>query len=84
MLRLCREALGTAREETLYVGDMALDVESARQAGVPVVLVPGGSSSLDLLRGTGERVLSGLLDLLLLLPSPAPAATGLTRDAEPA
>lgn len=85
MLALCRQALQTAPEATLYVGDMVLDVETARLAGVPVVLVPGGSSSLLELRATGERVLAGLPDLLHLLPvrPPAPsparsAATGLT------
>jgi phosphoglycolate phosphatase len=78
MLRMCREAMGLDRAETLYVGDMALDVESARQAGVPVVLVPGGSSSLDVLRATGVPVLADLTDLLSLLPPRAPAATGLT------
>jgi len=82
MLRLCREALGTEQHETLYVGDMVLDVETARRAGVPVVLVPGGSSSPQALLQSGERVLSGLPDLLSLLPSRAPTATGLTRDAE--
>ena len=59
---------------------MVLDVETARQAGVQVVLVPGGSSSATELRATGERVLAGLPDLLSLLPPRAPAATGLTRD----
>src|SRR4029079_4427401 len=78
MLRMCREAMGLDRTETLYVGDMAPDVESARQAGVPVVLVPGGSSSLDALRATGVPVLADLTDLLSLLPPRAPAATGLT------
>jgi phosphoglycolate phosphatase len=82
MLRMCRDALGTDREETLYVGDMVLDVETARRAGVPVVLVPGGSSSNDALQGSGARILAGLPDLLSLLPPRAPAATGLTRDAD--
>ena len=82
MLRMCREALGTAREETLYVGDMALDAESARQAGLPVVLVPGGSTPLEALRATGAPVLADLRDLLSLLAPRAPAATGLTRPTD--
>jgi 2-phosphoglycolate phosphatase len=85
MLALCRRALGTGPDETLYVGDMVLDVETARRAGVPVALVPGGSSSLPALRETGEPVLGSLRELLDLLPprQPAPspgrsAAAGLT------
>jgi len=51
----------------LYVGDMVLDVESGARAGVPVVLVQGGSSAPEQLRATGQptlRSLSGLPDLL--------------------
>ncbi|HEX5044207.1 MAG TPA: HAD-IA family hydrolase [Candidatus Polarisedimenticolaceae bacterium] len=82
MLRLCREALGVERHETLYVGDMVLDVETAREAGVPVVLVPGGSSSPEALRETGQPVLADLRELLSLLPPRPPTATGLTHDIE--
>jgi phosphoglycolate phosphatase len=91
MLALCRRALEVGPDETLYVGDMVLDVETARRAGVPVVLVPGGSSSLAELSATGERVLGTLIDLLHLLGpwAPAPsggrsAATGLTGGGGPA
>jgi len=82
MLRLCCEALGVSRREALYVGDMVLDVDTARRAGIPVVLVPGGSSSLEALRGTGEPVLADLRELFSLLPPRAPAATGLTHDGD--
>jgi phosphoglycolate phosphatase len=82
MLRLCRKALSVEADETLYVGDMVLDVETARRAGVAVVLVPGGSSSPAELRATGERLLAGLPDLLSLLPQRASTATGLTGDGD--
>jgi phosphoglycolate phosphatase-like HAD superfamily hydrolase len=54
-------------EDTVYVGDMVLDVESAARAGIPVLLVPGGSSSAAELRATGQRVLERLTDLPGLL-----------------
>jgi phosphoglycolate phosphatase-like HAD superfamily hydrolase len=57
--------------EAVYVGDMVLDVESGRRAGVPVVLVPGGSSDNEALRATGQPVLGSLRDLLTLLPGRA-------------
>ncbi len=82
MLRLCLEALGVARPEALYVGDMVLDVDTARRAGIPVVLVPGGSSSLEALRSTGEPVLADLREILSLLPPRAPTATGLTHEGD--
>ena len=37
-------ALGVAPQQSLYVGDSETDVQTARNAGVPVVLVPFGYS----------------------------------------
>lgn len=69
MLRLALEQLDTPPRQAVYVGDMTLDVESAGRAGLPVVLVPGGSSSLHELTGTGEQVLPSLAHLIDLLPA---------------
>ena len=68
MIGLCLEAMDVGPHEALYVGDMVLDAESGRRAGVPVVLVPGGSSDEQALRETGRTVLSGLGELLTWLP----------------
>jgi phosphoglycolate phosphatase len=71
MIRLCLASMGTPPREAAYVGDMVLDVESADRAGVPVILVPGGSSSAEELRSTGRTVLGsfrGLLDLFRPVP----------------
>jgi phosphoglycolate phosphatase len=70
MLRNCMEAMGSDVQETVYVGDMVLDVESAARAGLPVILVCGGSSSVEELRSTGQRVLESLTDLPGLLSRP--------------
>jgi HAD superfamily hydrolase (TIGR01549 family) len=64
MIRACLRLLGVEAAEAVYAGDMPLDVESAARAGVAVVLVPGGSSDPAELRGTGQRVLTGLSELL--------------------
>src|SRR5262245_29194401 len=45
MIEMALAALGVRREEALYVGDMEVDVQTARAAGLPVVLVPTGSCS---------------------------------------
>jgi phosphoglycolate phosphatase len=71
MIGLCLEAMEVGPEEAVYVGDMVLDAESARRAGIPVVLVLGGSSDEEALRATGHPVLGGLRDLLALLPERA-------------
>lgn len=71
MLRACLAAMGTSAAQTIYVGDMTLDAETAARAGVPVILVAGGSSPLHDLRGTGHRVLDTLYDLLDVLPPSA-------------
>ena len=45
LLKIMRE-LKIDSQETLYVGDMVIDVETGRNAGVRVVAVLGGSSTL--------------------------------------
>ena len=51
-------ALGASPAESLYVGDMGVDVESARRAGLRVWLVPTGSCSREeLLRSGGDGLL---------------------------
>jgi len=42
--------LSADRKETLYVGDMVIDVETARNAGVPVALIATGGNSSEELR----------------------------------
>jgi phosphoglycolate phosphatase len=74
MLGVCRRHLRAAALQTLYVGDMVLDVETARRAEVPVVLVRGGSSLDAELAGTGETVIDSLADLPPLLGPASRAA----------
>jgi len=71
MVRRCLRAMGVDEAEALYVGDMVLDVETAGRAGLPVVLVHGGSSPEDELRSTGKPVLNSLAGLLELLQGAA-------------
>jgi phosphoglycolate phosphatase len=59
--------MGSAPDTTVYVGDMVLDVETAARAGVPVVLVCGGSSDSKQLRATGQQVLERFDELAALL-----------------
>ena len=46
-------------------------LRKALEARLPVILVPGGSSTFEELRDTGELVLGRLEDLLQLLPGAA-------------
>ena len=71
MVRNCLDAMGLDERSAAYVGDMVLDVETAARAGLPVILVPGGSSSEAELRATGECVLTSLAQLPELLPESA-------------
>lgn len=68
MIRRCLRAMGVTRDESIYVGDMVLDVESGQAADVGVVLVAGGSSSVDSLTDTGRPVLDSIRQLPELLP----------------
>jgi 2-phosphoglycolate phosphatase len=64
------ERLGVAAEEALYVGDMTVDIGTARAAGVIVWIVPTGSDSrADIDAARPDRVLEGLASI--------PAALGI-------
>jgi 2-phosphoglycolate phosphatase len=74
MVRKAMERMQVTEAETLYVGDMEVDIETARAAGVPVIVVPTGSRSESDLRKAGpDRVISSFRDLLTLLPGPSRA-----------
>ena len=47
MVLAALEAMGSPPAETLYVGDMTVDVETARAAGLAVAVVPEGSSTRE-------------------------------------
>jgi 2-phosphoglycolate phosphatase len=50
MLQGLMKELNTDKRETLYVGDMTVDVETAKNAGIPVALIATGGNSSDELR----------------------------------
>ena len=65
--------LGRRIETSVYIGDMLLDVETARAAGLPVYLVASGGNSRQELAASGAaRVFERFEDLLDALP-PLPA-----------
>jgi phosphoglycolate phosphatase len=65
--------LGSAPAETLYVGDMPLDVDSAARAGMPHLLVPTGAAGADeLARVPGARIARDLLDVAARVEVAAP------------
>jgi phosphoglycolate phosphatase len=64
MLLAALHRLGVSPREALYVGDMDVDVETARAAGIPVWVVPTGSVDRATLEAARpDRLLHGLADL---------------------
>lgn len=57
------QALGVAPENTLYIGDSETDVATARNAGVPVVLVPFGYSREPAEDLGGDRLIDHFSEL---------------------
>ena len=57
MLTAAVAALALPREDVVYIGDMVFDVESADRADLEVILLMGGSSTVEALRATGRTVL---------------------------
>lgn len=73
MLREGCARLGTTPAETLYVGDMPLDAESAARAGMPLLLVPTGAvPAAELGRVPGARLARDLLDVAARVEVAAP------------
>ncbi len=67
MLLEAARRLGVTPAESLYVGDMAVDVEAGQAAGMVVVLVPGGAGDpAEAIAAGPDRVLDTFADLLLL------------------
>jgi phosphoglycolate phosphatase len=61
--------LGVSAAEAVYVGDMDVDVQTGKAAGVPVWLVPGGAVGEAAALAAGpDRVLTGFAQLLDLVP----------------
>ncbi len=68
ILRAIMARFGVSKEETLYVGDMVIDVETGRRAGVDVATVTSGSSSSSELKtARPEYVMKDLKGLRRLL-----------------
>lgn len=67
-------AMGVPASETLFVGDMTVDVATARAAGLPVAVVPLGSSTREELEAERPDWLFGALAEVLGLFSAAPGA----------
>jgi len=57
------ERLGVTPDDTLYVGDSATDVETARNAGVPVMLVDYGYTVREASQLGGDAVISSIAEL---------------------
>jgi phosphoglycolate phosphatase len=76
MLRAALARLGVAAAEALYVGDMVVDVRTARAAGVRVWVVPTGSDErAALVAAQPDRLLAGLAELPAALAG-GPASAG--------
>ncbi len=70
MLLAALKRLGVPGDEALYIGDMTVDVETARAAGIAVWVVPTGSDDINtLVRSGPDRLLRDLRELAALLGS---------------
>src|SRR5262245_17291036 len=65
MLLHAIHTLGVAAEDALYVGDMTVDIETARSARIRVWVVPTGSESLPVLEAAQpDRILESFSRIL--------------------
>jgi len=69
MVFMALAAAGSKASEAFYVGDMPIDVLTARAAGMPVVGVPTGSATREELLAAGpDGFIESLADLMRLIP----------------
>ena len=60
--------LGTTVAESVYIGDMAVDVHTAKAAGMRVWLVTGGATGQESATAAGpDRTLNAFADILQLV-----------------
>jgi HAD superfamily hydrolase (TIGR01549 family) len=52
------------KENTVYVGDMRIDLETARRAKIDAIFVTGGSSSINEVKGYKKRIVHSLKEIL--------------------
>ena len=72
IVHAARRTMGLARDETLYVGDMEVDVQTARAAGLSVIVMPTGSSDRETLESAGaDLIVDSFGDLGRLLAGPS-------------
>ena len=65
MVLAALQAMRASPAETLYVGDMTVDIATARAAGLPVAVIPEGSSTREELEALRpDYLLSALTDVL--------------------
>jgi 2-phosphoglycolate phosphatase len=69
MLLTALARLQVRADEALYIGDMTVDIQTARAAGVTVWIVPTGSDEIAVLReAKPDRLLGQMSDLLNFVP----------------
>ncbi|NWF55396.1 MAG: HAD-IA family hydrolase [Syntrophaceae bacterium] len=68
MLYLAMDKMGVGKEETIFVGDSVIDIQTGKNAGIRVFAVPTGNTRRDdLVKAQPTVLMSRLLDLLTLV-----------------
>lgn len=65
MVRNALEVLGVAAQDAVYVGDSEVDVETARNAGLPLIAVSWGFRTKEQLRAAGAETIVDTAEELL-------------------
>lgn len=72
------EELGVSPDNSLYIGDSETDVETARNAGVPIILVPFGYSRKPAAELGGDRLIGHFSELAAAIDELLPSMGGQT------
>jgi phosphoglycolate phosphatase len=73
MLLQALEKLGVSKDQALYVGDMEVDIDTGRRAGVETWVMPTGSHDEATLRAASAlRIFPGMKEIIADVISPRP------------
>ena len=56
--------LGAAKKDSVYIGDMDIDMETARRAKVDAIFITGGSSAVNSVKKYKKKIISSLAEIL--------------------
>lgn len=71
ILNMIAKRFNVDKKDTVFIGDMDIDLETARRAGIDAIFIKGGSSNLkEIKKYKNKRIVSSLKEICEKSPTP--------------